>query len=128
MPMNNTTSSTPDQSLTGQGNWIRWFPSFKADARADDVWELFSGDEPLLKKPARSDYIQTVRQQLTPPLEAEAAKKATGPEIARQDFKYKQSVEEYKLDLHDYEQQRERVRRANKLLHKRVDTAIQIDV
>ncbi|KAK5716851.1 hypothetical protein LTR17_016302 [Elasticomyces elasticus] len=87
--------------------------------------QILIGDEPILLKPKREHYITSSRLPPLPTpepdepddtttdpagagsnagLAAAAAaasslsKKATGPEVARLDLDYKQSIEEYKLD------------------------------
>jgi hypothetical protein len=142
---NNNNSGT-DRALTGQSNWIRWFPGFKADARADDTWMLFAGTEAILPKPLRKDYLSrsattnaapsaagddtasvtSSASTITPPPAVDP--KATGPEVARQDFMYKQNLDLYKMDLHDFEHQHERVRRANKMLHDRIHPSMQAEI
>lgn len=132
-----TNKGGTDRVLTGQSNWIRWYPGFKADARADDTWSLLDGSESIITKPQRAAYLQSAvaASNATP----EPAKdnddtantlpaKATGPEVARYDLFYKQSLDLYCLDLHDYEQQHERVRRANKMLHDRIDPSMQAEI
>ena len=118
-----STSGSADRILTGQSNWIRWYPGIKADARADDTWALLAGTEVILVKPLRADYV--TRREAPVVVTAE---KVTGPETARQDFEYRQNREWYQMDLHDYEQQHERVRRANKMLHDRIDPSMQPDI
>lgn len=140
MPSKDSTATAAQGTLvlTGQGNWIRWYPAFRASARATDVWELFTGQETILPKPDRKAYTAAFtaagpqvedgddNESLTSA--AVAAKKATGVEVARRDFAYKQAVDDYKFDLHDYEQQREKIRRANELLGNRLEASIRSDI
>ncbi|KAK6392673.1 hypothetical protein LTR65_003446 [Meristemomyces frigidus] len=103
------TSLVQVRILNGQANWVRWYPLFKADARADDTFELFAGTEVVLVKPTRTRYIE----QVTIVEGGDGADASTtlvktvrtiGPEVARQDLDYKRAIDEYKLDQHDYEQ------------------------
>lgn len=119
-----TTSKRADQVLTGQANWIRWFPGFKADARVDDTWVHFDGTEAILTKPVRVTYISNPCTNT----DVEAQEKMTGAAFARQNLVYEQSVEEYKMNLYKYERQNERVRRANKMLYDRVDQSMSQDI
>lgn len=138
-----TNKGGTDRVLTGQSNWIRWYPGFKADARADDTWSLLDGSESIITKPQRAAYLQSaVAASNATPAHAKdnddtasqattsntLPAKATGPEVARYDFFHKQSLDLYRLDLHDYEQQHKRVRRANKMLHGRIDLSMQAEI
>lgn len=113
----------PNRVLHGQGNWLRWYPGFKADARADDTWSLFDGTEDILSKPVRSEYLDKVGEP-----QPGTDGKVSGVEIQRREFTYNKAKDDFRMDERDYEKQRERVRRANKMLSDRVDDSMQPDI
>lgn len=118
-----TKARSTDRLLTGQVNWERWYSGFKADARADDTWSLFDKSEAIVEKPTRTDYTFCHISS-----ESTSDSKDTAIEVARKYFAYKQSLEWYKMDLHDYEQQHERVRRASKMILDRIDPSMLAEI
>lgn len=128
------TTDGSDRILTGQANWLRWYPQFEHDAYADDLDTLFDGTEDIRNKPVRDAYINV---NFTSAGDDDAASHGSssntsalpnGPEVQRCDFTYKTQLDRYRDDLKEFEKQQERVRRANKLLFERVDQSIQPEI
>jgi hypothetical protein len=115
------------KKLRGQDDFIRWYTTFRAASKTQDTWELFDGSEAILLKPDRSLYVVApsgtpVADTASVVTDATASTtKATGVEVARRDFDYKQGLDMYKEDKDEYTEQRKRIDKAMAFLHERVD-------
>jgi hypothetical protein len=48
---------SPDRQLKGKTNFITWRRGFERAAKAQDVLDLLKGDEEILEKPNKDDYL-----------------------------------------------------------------------
>src|SRR5277367_6682878 len=54
------TGVSQDCLLKGKANFITWKREFERAAKAQDVLDLLTGDEPILNKPKTESYLITV--------------------------------------------------------------------
>lgn len=120
------------QKLVGQQNYLSWSRDFKIVAQSKNVWKLLTGSEEILQKPDRSEYFASNRQAtIVTRSEAKKQKEKGEKEKAEAgDGDYGESnelrmrMQEYTLDLAEYDRQDQRVRDAISLICYWVDPAI----
>lgn len=129
-------TGNPDHVLKGQSNWVPWFLRFKLDAHAEGIWPLFDGSEEILSKPERPPRLARAGTGLTANTDASntsssalastrpATTEDTSIDFSHQIFLYQTELEFYRMDLHDYERQHDRILLARKMLYTRIDRSM----
>lgn len=127
-----TATSRPNYILTGIDNWKHWFSDFKADARANDTWSLFDGTEAVHEKPGEDAFMTTslveAPTNTAPSLPYISVIKQPGPEVTHHDLAWTRELKVFRMQQHRYEQQNERVRRANKMLYDRIHASTRAEI
>jgi hypothetical protein len=125
-----------DHILSGQSNWSPWFLRFKLDAHGEGIWSLFDGSEEIFSKPGRPLRPARAGTDLTANIDASniassalasitpATTEDTSIDFSHQIFLYLTELEFFRMDLHDYERQHDRVLLARKMLYARIDRSM----
>ncbi len=118
---NTTIDGIKIEILKGQANYGRWFRDFKAVATVKGVWELFEGTRDVLAEPTRPVKPDMRRTRST--------REDSAAAFQRDEFKealedYSLNIQEYKLELADYESNAKQVRTARALLAATVEPSI----
>jgi hypothetical protein len=128
--------SNSDHILRGQANWVPWFLRFRLDAHAEGIWSLFDGSEKALSKPERPIRLARAGTDLTATTSASnAASSALATatretietsdiDFSHQIFLYQTELEFFRMDLHDYERQEDRIVCGRKMLYARIDSSM----
>lgn len=129
-------TGNPEHILRGQSNWVPWFLRFKLDAHAEGIWSLFDGSGEILSKPERPLRLARAGTDLTSNIDSSnsassalasttpATTEATSIDFSHQIFLYQTELEFYRMDLHDYERQHDRILLARKMLYTRFDSSM----
>src|SRR4051812_8526219 len=98
---------SPDRRLRGKVNFITWKREFEREAKAHDVLDLFTGDEEILEKPKKEDYIDDDDEK-DPNTIASTQKTLKN---------FHASTLSYTIDHNNWKSNRDSLRTANKLLN-----------
>jgi len=109
---------SPDRRLRGKVNFITWRNEFWREARAHDVLELFIGDEEVLEKPKREDYIDDDDDKDT----------ITIASTQKTLKNFHANTLRYTIDYNNWKSNRDSLRTANKLLNAWVSDSIRIEI
>jgi hypothetical protein len=127
---------SPDHILRGQANWVPWFLRFRLDAHAEGLWSLFDGSEQVLSKPERPIRLARAGTDLTATAGASNTAnsalatttretiEALDIDFSHQIFLYQTELEYFRMDLHDYERQEDRINCARKMVYARIDSSM----
>ena len=112
------------QVLKGQKNYVRWSRDFKLIAQLKGVWNIISGEEPILLRPQKQDYFNamkpTKKRGTDDTIMSDGIKSTISNEVTDNSSR----IAEYKIDLEEYERNNKRVRTAAALLQYWVDSAV----
>jgi hypothetical protein len=109
---------SPERRLRGKVNFITWRREFEREAKAHDVLDLFTGNEDILEKPQKEDYIDD-----------DDDKDATTIASTQKTLKnFHASTLRYTIDYNNWKSNRNSLRTANKLLNTWLSESIRIEI
>jgi hypothetical protein len=126
------TGVSQDCLLKGKANFITWKREFERAAKAQDVLDLLTGDEPILNKPKTENYLITVPRSSA---RVTARQTATpGAEDGNTETDTLQSVNaannalRWQMDYKAWKTNKDNLRIASKLLDEWVCEGIKIEI
>ena len=124
-PSDKDKDATGDQDiLLGPVNYTRWHRTFKVDAIAENLWNLFTGQEEIKKLPTRPILPQQT-DTLGRTRSGDILAQSAAADLLKDAISlYTLQVSEYKLDRDEYESQQKRSAKAQGLIAKRIDPAL----
>jgi hypothetical protein len=111
---------SPDRRLRGKVNYVTWKREFDREAKAYDVLDLFTGDEEILVKPKKEDYIDDDADDEKDPNTIAATQKTLKG--------FHATTLRYTIDYNNWKSNKESLRTANKLLNAWVSDSIRIEI
>jgi hypothetical protein len=121
------------QTLKGQENFTAWLRDFRVIAATKGVMDLFTGDEDIIEKPHKVQFLplHVLAQNITrlAQSQAQAIEDAKSDAQKKEELELKAADHSFRLQqfnsaLHDFEEQLKRVRIANGLLAYYVDPSL----
>jgi hypothetical protein len=108
---------SPERRLRGKVNFITWKRDFEREAKAYDVLDLFTGDEEILEKPQKGDYID----------DDEGKDSITIASTQKTLKNFQASTLRYTIDYNNWKSNRDSLRTASKLLNAWLSESIRIE-
>src|SRR4051812_8172829 len=96
-----------ERRLRGKVNFVTWKREFEREAKAHDVLDLFTGDEGILEKPQKGDYIE----------DDDDKDSITIASTQKTLKNFHASTLRYTIDYNNWRSNRDSLRTANKLLN-----------
>ncbi|KAH6699947.1 ankyrin repeat-containing domain protein [Leptodontidium sp. MPI-SDFR-AT-0119] len=109
---------SPERRLRGKVNFITWKREFEREAKAHDVLDLFTGDEEILDKPQKGNYLDDDddKDSVTVASTQKALKN------------FHANTLRYTIDYNNWKSNRDSLRTANKLLNAWLSESIRIEI
>jgi hypothetical protein len=109
---------SPERRLRGKVNFTTWKSEFEREAKAHDVLDLFTGDEEILEKPKKEDYI-----------DYDDEKDSNTIASTQKSLKnFHANTLRYTIDYNNWRTNKDSLRTANKLLNAWVSDSIRIEI
>lgn len=110
--------ASPEHRLRGKVDFITWKREFECEVKAHDVLDLFTGDEEILEKPQKWDYIDDDDDRAT----------ITIASTQKSLKNFHTSTLRYTVDYNNWKSNRDSLQTANGLLNAWLSESIRIEI